>query len=196
MPCDGPIDAQLVYSRDGVTWLHADRERSAVIPRGADGAFDSGMIIGTAKEPIVEGDHVHWYYTGGEHTHGEANMEKRVKRIGRVSWKKERFVAVEAAGAGTLLTKELSFPEKASGFRVNVDAQGGRVEAEICYPDGRTVPGYGRKDAAPCSSDTLDWRPMWSGADTSSLPGTVKVRLHLSSARVYSIAATTHDNTQ
>ena len=33
MPCDGPIDAQLVYSRDGLSWSHADRERTPVIPR-------------------------------------------------------------------------------------------------------------------------------------------------------------------
>ena len=29
IPCDGPIDAQFVYSRDGINWQHADRARTA-----------------------------------------------------------------------------------------------------------------------------------------------------------------------
>ena len=48
MPCDGRIDQQFVYSRDGITWAHADRVRTAVIPRGDADAFDRGMIIVTA----------------------------------------------------------------------------------------------------------------------------------------------------
>ena len=86
IPCDGPIDGQFVYSRDGINWQHADRARTAALPRGA--AFDRGMIIGTAKEPIIEGDEIHWYYTGCEHTHGEVDMEKRVKRLGRATWQR------------------------------------------------------------------------------------------------------------
>ena len=40
------------------------------------------MIIGTAKEPIIEGDEIHWYYTGCEHTHGEVDMEKARQEAG------------------------------------------------------------------------------------------------------------------
>ena len=50
---DGPIDVQLVYSRDGIKWNHFDEERTPIIPRGERGTFDSGMILGIAKEPII-----------------------------------------------------------------------------------------------------------------------------------------------
>ena len=186
MPCDGPIDAQLVYSSDGVSWSHADRDRTAVIPRGIGQAFDRGMIIGTAKQPIFQDGRVHWYYTGGEHTHGEPDMEKRVKRIGRVSWQRDRFVALEAIDKGELLTKELHLPRNATGLSVNANAGSGRVEAEICYSDGRTVPGFDRAQCMPCKEDTLDWEPFGTIPDRSALPDTVKIRLHVSHARVYS----------
>ena len=55
---DGPIDAQLVYSRDGVTWHHFE-DCSPIIPRGDVGSFDSGMIIFTAKEPLAKDNRMH-----------------------------------------------------------------------------------------------------------------------------------------
>jgi hypothetical protein len=85
MPCDGPVESQFVYSRDGINWAHADRERTVAIPRGEPGSFDGGMVMGVAKEPLIEEDQVHWYYTGCEHTHGETSLEKRVKRIARAA---------------------------------------------------------------------------------------------------------------
>ena len=132
----GPIDSQIVYSRDGINWAHADRERTAVIPRGDGDAFDRGMIIGTAKEPIIEGDEVHWYYTGCEHTHGEVNMEKRVKRLARATWKRHRFVALSAQDDGVVTTKALSLPDDATGLEVNANAEGGQVRVELCGADG------------------------------------------------------------
>ena len=97
MPCDGPIDAQWAYSRDGINWQHADRARTSAIPRGAGDAFDRGMIIGTCKEPVVVGDEVHWYYSGAENTHG-GKLEYWVKRIGRATWRRDRFVALAGTG--------------------------------------------------------------------------------------------------
>jgi len=86
MPSDGVIESQLVWSHDGETWHHFDEERTPAIGRSKDG-FDSGkthdycwhlgcilprvpamivrtgMVIGTAKEPVVdeEAGETHWY---------------------------------------------------------------------------------------------------------------------------------------
>ena len=47
MPSDGVIESQLVWSRDGVNWRHADEARTPAIPRSQPGqGFDSGIIIG------------------------------------------------------------------------------------------------------------------------------------------------------
>ena len=44
MPVDGPIDAQLVYSRNDINWHHFDSGRTPIIIRGASSAFDNSMI--------------------------------------------------------------------------------------------------------------------------------------------------------
>ena len=105
VPCDGPIDSQIVYSRDGIIGRTPTGSGQRSSRAGEGDAFDRGMIIGTAKDPIIEGDEVHWYYTGCEHTHGEVNMEKRVKRLARATWKRHRFVALSAQDDGVVTTK-------------------------------------------------------------------------------------------
>ena len=186
MPCDGPIDAQLVYSRDGLSWSHADRERTPVIPRGAGDAFDRGMIIGTAKEPVIEGDAIHWYYTGCEHGHGETDLEKRVKYLARATWRRDRFIALHAPDAGVVTTKPVSVPPGARGLTVNADAAGGQVLVELCAPDGAVLEGFSHRQCVPLRGDELDWRVSWNGADLSAVGGAVKIRFLLTRSRLYS----------
>ena len=186
MPCDGPIDSQIVYSRDGINWAHADRERTAVIPRGEGDAFDRGMIIGTAKEPIIKGDEVHWYYTGCEHTHGEVDMEKRVKRLARATWQRHRFVALSAQHDGVVTTKSVPLPEDAAGLEVNADAEGGQVRVELCGADGRILDGFSREECLPLNSDDLRWRVGWKAGDISTIHGDVKLRFVMNRSKLYS----------
>lgn len=186
MPCDGPIDAQLVYSRDGLNWTHADRARTPVIPRGTGAAFDRGMIIGTAKEPVVEGDAIHWYYTGCEHGHGETNLEQRVKYLARATWRRDRFIALHAPDTGVVTTKAAPLPPGARALTVNADAAGGQVLVELCAPDGAALPGFTRAQCVPLRGDKLDWQVVWNGAARATLPGAVRLRFLLTRARLYS----------
>ena len=197
IPCDGPIDAQIVYSRDGISWLHGDRERTAAIPRGRADAFDRGMIIGTAKEPIIEGDELHWYYTGCEHTHGEVDMEKRIKRLGRATWQRDRFVAL-AAAEGMVTTKPLRPPTGARGLEVNADAADGQLRVELCGPDGRILDGFSREDCVPLQTDELHWQVRWKNAARfnwrapgsngapHTVEGAVQIRFILNRSKLYS----------
>jgi hypothetical protein len=191
MPCDGPIDAQMMFSRDGINWHHADRERTQAIPRGGPGEWDRGMIIGTAKEPIVEGDAIHWYYTGSEHTHGEVDLEKRIKRIGRATWQRDRFIALEVAEQGSLTTKALGLPEASVALQVNANAGGGRIAVELRDADGQVLPGFSLQECVPLQHDDLRWRVSWGGADVARLPRAVKVHFDLRQAQVYSLAFVT-----
>ena len=185
IPCDGPIDAQFLYSRDGINWQHADRARTAALPRGAGDVFDRGMIIGTAKEPIIEGDEVHWYYTGCEHTHGELDMDKRVKRLGRATWQRDRFVALAAAGEGMIVTKPLLLPSGVSALELNADAAGGQLRVELCRPDGRVLDGYSRADCLPLQTDDLHWQVRWKNEEPT-IEGAVQVRFFLNRSKLYS----------
>ncbi len=186
IPCDGPIDAQFVYSRDGIGWQHADRGRTTALPRGEGEAWDRGMIIGTAKEPVLDGDELHWYYTGCEHTHGETDMEKRVKRLGRATWKRDRFVALAAAGEGMVVTKPL-LPAFRGLFEleINADAAGGQLRIEICRPDGRALEGFSREECAPLQTDELHWRvPLVEHQSKFKEP--VQIRFFLNRSKLYS----------
>ena len=185
IPCDGPIDAQFVYSRDGINWQHADRARTAALPRGGGDAFDRGMIIGTAKEPIIEGDEVHWYYTGCEHSHGEVDMEKRVKRLGRATWQRDRFVALAATGEGMVVTKPLLLPAAIGALEVNADAAGGQLRVELCGADGRVLGGYSRTDCVPLQTDDLHWQVRWKNAG-ATIEDAVQLRFFLNQCKLYS----------
>ena len=186
IPCDGPIDSQLVYSRDGISWLHGDRERTEAIPRGGADAFDRGMIIGTAKEPVIEGDEVHWYYTGCEHTHGELDMEKRVKRLGRATWQRDRFVALRAIDGGMVMTKLLRPPEGVARLEVNANAADGQLRAELCAPDGRILDGFSREECVPLRTDELHWQVRWKSADIATSEGPIQIRFILNRCKLYS----------
>ena len=191
IPCDGPIDGQFVYSRDGISWQHADRTRTVALPRGAGDAFDRGMIIGTAKEPIIEGDEIHWYYTGCEHTHGEVDMEKRVKRLGRATWQRDRFVALAAASEGIIVTKLLHLPAGAGALEVNADAAGGQLHVELCRPDGRVLDGFSRTDCLPLQTDDLHWQVRWKN-EQPAIEGAVQIRFLLDRSKLYSFTFRAH----
>ena len=186
MPCNGPIDSQIVYSRDGINWAHADRERTPAIPRGDAGTFDSGMIAGTAKEPIIKGDEVHWYYTGCDYTHGEVDLDKKMTRVGHATWQRHRFVALSAQDDGMVTTKPVALPDGAAGLEVNADAEGGQVLVELCGADGRVLDGFSREECLPLSTDDLRWQVRWKAADISTIHGDVKLRFLLNRSKLYS----------
>jgi hypothetical protein len=186
VPCDGPVESQFVYSGDGINWAHACRERTAAIPCGARGAWDQGMVMGVAREPIIEGDDVHWYYTGCEHTHGETDMEKRTKRIGRATWKRDRFVALGAEGEGEILTKAISLPDEATGLEVNTDARDGQVRVEVCDAEGEVLDGFTKEACGPLTGDVMHGPVGWDGKGIGDVRGPVKLRFCLDRANVYS----------
>ena len=142
--------------------------------------------MGVAREPIIEGDEVHWYYTGCEHTHGETDMEKRTKRIGRATWKRDRFVALRAEGQGEILTKAMSVPEGATELELNADAGGGQIRAELCDTAGKVLKGFSKDGCRPILDDGLHRAVEWQGGDLGGMKGSVKLRLYLNEARVYS----------
>ena len=93
-PWEGPLAAQLAHSRGGLNW-HRFGDRSSIIPRGARGSFDAGCILCSADRPLVHGDEVWHYYTGINTMHGGPMPPKRCV-IGRVSWRLDGFVSLDA----------------------------------------------------------------------------------------------------
>ena len=182
-PTDGPIDAQLVYSRDGLTW-HRSEDRTPVIPRGPEGSFDGGMIMMTGVRPFVHGDEVIAYYTASKTSHG-ALLKDKLMSIGRASWRLDRFVGLDAGqNCGTVETVPLRMP--AGQLEVNADAAGGAVKVEVLFADGRVQPGFSGDDCRALTGDKIRHLVRWNGADLSDAHQPLRLRFRLQRAKIYS----------
>jgi hypothetical protein len=191
---DGPIDAQLIYSRDGVNWRHFE-DRTPILPRGSaitdrrlslsdKHEFDSGMILFTAKEPLVEDDGIHWYYTGSTQTHGEL-LKDKVMSIGRASWRLDGFVSLDAGHFGGIVeTVPLILPS--GQLVVNADASQGSLAVELLSPAGETLPGFSRQDCTAVRSDSVRHNICWQDHQKPPADQPLRLRFHLDTAQLYS----------
>ena len=194
MPVDGPIDGHLISSRDGINWEYPDAERTPVLPRGESGAFDGGMIMGTATRPIVEGDEIHWYYTGARHTHGRP-LRERVKAIGRATWRLDGFVSLDAGAAeGTVETVPLRVPE--GELQINADATGGSIRVEVLSADGPVQLGLSVADCVPLTGDAVRHPIRWKSGALVDVGRPLLLRFVLRRARLFAfrVAGRTRPN--
>jgi len=183
MPVDGPIDGLLISSRDGVEWDYPCGGDRPILPRGAPGSFDGGMIMGAATRPIIEGDHIHWYYTGASHTHGRP-LRERHKAIGRATWRLDGFVSLDAGEAeGVVSTVPLRFDD--ADLEVNADASAGWLRVEALAPAGQPLPGFTRADCVPLTCDAIRHRVRWGGRRLADAPQPVRLRFVLANAELY-----------
>jgi len=180
---DGPIAAQLVYSRDGRTW-HRLEDRRPVIPVGPKNSFDGGMIMMTANGAFVHGDELIAYYTAANTTHG-ALIKDRTISIGRASWRRDRLVALQAgAQEGAVETVLLEAP--AGRLEVNADATGGRVTVEVLDAEGQVQPGLSSAQCVPILDDGLGHPVRWKGRDPPRIQQPFRLRILLKNAKLFS----------
>ena len=179
---DGPIDAQLVYSRDGRTW-HRLEDRSPVIPLGPEGAFDGGMIIMTAVGTALHGDELVAYYNGRNYGHGGTNKDSLFS-IGRVSWKRDRLVALQADfERGVVETVPLD--TTGNRLEINGDATGGKIAVEVLDAGGEVQPGFSSEASDAIDSDSLLHQVRWEGRDLSEIRRPFRLRFLMRNAKLY-----------
>lgn len=183
IPIDGPIDAQLVCSRDGFNWNYPDSDRTPIIPRGENGTFDTGMIMGTATQPIITDDEIHWYYTGTEHTHG-AEMKDRHKAIGLAKWRLDGFVSLNTDESdGIVETIPLQFPNVT--LEINADARKGQIGVEVLTADGQVQPGFSIEDCVHLTEDNIRHSVQWKSAKLANAKQPLRLRFILNCAKLY-----------
>jgi hypothetical protein len=186
---DGPVQVELVSSRDLINW-HRVADRALFIPRGPDDAFDASTIY-TANRPVILDDEIRIYYGGIKHSHGNPayhggkyDKSKLGSGIGLATLRLDGFVSISAgAVTGTLTTKPLRF--KGDQLTINADAIDGIIKIEILGDNGKPIAGYN----ASFTGDALRHQVKWQGAkDLSALIGrTVRLRFHLQRADLYSL---------
>ena len=181
---DGPIEVQLVYSRDGRTW-HRMEDRSPVIPLGPKGSFDGGMIIMTALGTSLHGDELVAYYTAGNTGHG-APVRDRHFTIARASWRRDRLVALQAdSDHGVVETVPLE--TQGNRLEINADATGGQISVEVLDADGNVQLGYSGATCDAIDDDSLAHQVRWEGRDLSGIRRPFRLRFLLHNAKLYAI---------
>ena len=182
---DGPIDVQLVYSRDGRTWYRLE-DRSPVIPNGPYD-YDAGCILGVSNTPVsVDGEE--WmYYTGITTTHGGYLPDKEIV-IARAAWRRDGFVSLDADGdGGTVTTVPFELTDRYLTINA-VTGEGGSIRAELLDADGEPLSGYAVGESSVFSGDSLSALMRWSGEpiDELLLGEEVQLRFYLENASLYS----------
>ena len=184
-PWDGPIEAQLAHSRDGLVW-NRFKDRSPIIPRGERGSFDAGCILCSADRPVIVGDEVWHYYTGINTTHG-GPIPPKTCVIGRVVWRLDGFVSLDA-GPFEGWVQTLPMGISGSHLIVNADASGGKLVVEVLSESGESIEGYGADDCTPISSDNVRHSVTWGEREQLPRDRPICLRFHMRDTDLYSFS--------
>jgi len=179
---EGPIDVQLIHSRDGRDW-HRTAVRTPVVSNGPRD-YDAGTILHVANNPIVVGDEVWLYYTAINTTHGGALPPKRCT-IALAKWRLDGFASLRAHWAAGVVQ---TVPMTGDGdtLYVNADAARGRLAVELLDESGQPVPGFTAADCEPITTDSVRHRITWAGGDRIPAGEPFALRFHFTNADLYS----------
>ena len=187
------MDVQLAWSWDLVNWTRPPT-RTAFIPRGGQGTWDSGMIV-TARAPVIVGDRLYFYYGGCDGIHDQPRVRAA---IGLATLRLDGFCSFRAGeDEGWLITRREPFHEPAVTINAQV-AAGGYVTAEILDRHGNIIPGFSRQECEPFTGDSVRHVLKWkSGAfSPRETRADYKIRFWLKSADLYSYLPSGLDPTQ
>ena len=178
---DGPIDVQLVHSRDGRAWQRCE-DRSPVIPNGPH-AYDAGCILGVANTPVVVDDELWVYYTAITTTHGGFVPEKRIT-IALAKWRLDGFVSLDAGEEDGIIR---TVPLECTGNRLLLNANvGGRLTVAILDAAGNPLPGYGHRDCNTVTGDSLRHTIAWHEHDTVPENRSICLEIRMTNTQLYS----------
>lgn len=126
-PDDGPINVQLVHSRDGRKWERCS-DRTPIIPLGPE-HYDSGSILGLCNAPVIVGDEIWMYYTAMTTTHGGYLPDKQMS-IARAAWRIDGFVSLHAGNIeGIIETTPIT--TESGRLYINANVPKGKLQVEV-----------------------------------------------------------------
>lgn len=183
----GPLDTQLVMSRDGMSWQKV-ANGSKFISLGSPGEFDDLYAI--SSSPVRVGNELFFYYMGCGFPHNDqyATETKRGGSIGLARLRLDGFVslACRTDSGGTLITKPLTF--SGSKLQVNCRCQKGWLRTELQDAKGVPIVGFSEQDCDPIHTDSVHHVVTWKGkSDVIGLLGKpVRLKLRLGDGELFS----------
>ena len=199
------VDAQLVFSRNGVTWQRVLKDGAITAQQlrenrdwkqAAAGAtflpygkfkkdWDWGQIY-PHHPPLIVGDEIRFYYAGISARHWAAlHKDTPDHAIGLATLRLDGFVSVETDRKGTLTTKPIVF--LGDTLVINANAKGGSLVVEALDVAGKPIKGFSASDCTPITTDSVRHVVTWKGhKDCHLLQGRpIRLRFHLKRAKLY-----------
>lgn len=169
---DGPLETQLMTSRDGENWSRHPRPVWLGV-----GAYPGGLDVHQtymAHGMVRRGDEIWMYAYNTEEYHSGGRFGPFRRAIHRTVQRLDRFVAAESPydRAGTLVSRPLTFTGKKLVLNADTAATG-FIQVGLRRADGTAIPGFGVDDCVYVSGNELRHVVEWldRGTDVSALAG-------------------------
>lgn len=174
---DDTVDCELSWSPDTVHWERVC-PGTPLIPRGAEGSYDSGCIYAAAY-PITRNGKIMLYYNGSNGNH--AGWRDGFFCLARL--RPDGFAGLEPVKSdvvGTVATEPVECVGR--NLQLSADALGGSLRVAIVDADG-----FGLGDCEPIDSNVTDGMVRWrNNRDLSEFLGKpIQFRFELRNARLY-----------
>jgi hypothetical protein len=167
---DETIDCYLAVSRNGVDWSYVDSS-TPIIPLGADGSWDDGMVFSVTAPVITHGDTDYCYYGGRDGLHDGRGGDK--SQLGLITFRKHGLTCL--CGNGEYTTKTFAFAPVTLTVNAACSDEA-TIRVAVLDSDGEEVPGYGMEASDPITGDATEITPTWNGKPLSGA-ATDRVRL-------------------
>ncbi len=192
----GYMDTELVYSYNGVNWMHTTGK--PIVERPAPPEFGhtqlnfSGMIETKEKDAWI------LLSSASRGIHGSSNenkrlydlMEGKIIRLNFYRIRRDGFCGLDGVGRdGLVITKPFELLKDDLTF--NINAPFGQVRFAVTDASSKPIEGFSLDDCQPFTGDDLDVVPRWKNRSIHELTGKrVRIWVELSTAVLYSISAT------
>jgi hypothetical protein len=152
--------------------------------------WDSTWVFPGNCEPIRFGEEIRIYYQGRNTLHWAGSHARgHIGAVGLARLRPNGWVYLEGTAHDATLTTE---PIEMTGnvIHMNVDAAGQSVCAELLDESGRPLEGFTADQCCPIENDVTYSKLNWGGTSrfAEMVGRTVRVRLHLGRAKLYSFA--------
>lgn len=152
------MEVQLAWSWDMVNWTRPPA-REQLIPRGARGQWDHGMIV-SARAPVQMGDKLYFFFGGTDKVHDEKRVQAA---IGLATLRLDGFCSLRCTSSeeAWLITRREPMLEPA--VMINARTQpGGSITAEIVDRHDRVLDGFSRGDCIAFEGDAVRHEIRWT----------------------------------